>query len=638
MSIRAHQQFASAAFGLALLSAPPLARAADTDLAKNEALVAKAADVVVLPAPTIFAPGVISGQGGAATPAFAPDGRSVYFDASHGGQSTIFVSRLVHGHWSRPLVAAFSGQWQDNDAAMAPDGSFLVFVSNRPAIAGGQLVDGGNLWRVDRRGDGWGAPWRLPDGVNRDVQTFSPSVAQDGSVYFIQPADGAFHIFRSQFQGGGYLPPVRQVVGDPNAHQKDPAVSPDESFVIFDTKAPDSKGPDRLVIAFRQGDHWGAPADLGGSVNDNDNPWGPWGAHLGPDGRTLYFNSFRAGAAGGPPAAEPGKPVRNIWRVSLPPRLAGPSGGAKAADAVVLPEPTIFAPGVISGPGNDGTPTFSPDGGTLYFHRFGARWAVVLESHRTHAGWSKPVVASFSGPSSAVQPAFSPDGGTLVYAGPRWLPAGPDTPRQRVSHLWSVTRTGSGWSVPQPLPDTINISSNMHNPSIAANGDIYFTAPRAARPGEDQTWALYRAAYRNGRYDRALPLSFSEGDPADANEPYIAPDESYLIFGSRGLRGPLGPKHLYIALRSGSSWGPAVRIRYIDDDWTPDDQEAEPQVSPDGKTLYFNSSRSAPIPPNRTRAQVLVDAARLEAWDNGASNVWATPLRPLLEALRRGHS
>jgi Tol biopolymer transport system component len=76
----------------------------------------------------------------------------------------------------------------------------------------------------------------------------------------------------------------------------------------------------------------------------------------------------------------------------------------------------IFAPGIISGAGNDGTPTFSPDGRTLYFYRYGATAteAVILESHRTGARWSQPVVAPFSGPSPDRQPSLSPDGRTLV--------------------------------------------------------------------------------------------------------------------------------------------------------------------------------------------------------------------------------
>jgi Tol biopolymer transport system component len=318
------------------------------------------------------------------------------------------------------------------------------------------------------------------------------------------------------------------------------------------------------------------------------------------------------------------------------PRAAANAAGSGTSRAVVLPAPAIFAPGVISGPGNDGTPTFSPDGRTLYFHRYGARWGLILESRRSGAGWSKPIVAPFSGPSSDLQPSFSPDGRELVYVAPRRLPARAGAPRRSVSNLWRVVRTSLGWSAPELLPDAVNISKNMHNPSLAANGDLYFTAPAATRPGADQTWLLYRAAYRNGRYDRARQLSFSDGTPADANEPCIAPDQSYLIFGSRGLRAPLGDKHLYIAFRQGTSWGPATRIRYRGDDWPTGGDDAEPQVSPDGATLYFNSSRSLPIDPNRTRAQFLADAARLDAWDNGNSNVWTLPLRPLLDALR-GH-
>jgi Tol biopolymer transport system component len=305
---------------------------------------------------------------------------------------------------------------------------------------------------------------------------------------------------------------------------------------------------------------------------------------------------------------------------------------AHASDAFVLPAPAIFAPGVISGPGNDGTPTFSPDGRTLYFTHSGGTWAVILGSHRTGDEWSKPVVAPFSGPSSDVQPAFSPDGNMLVYASRRQLAVSAGL-RKYASHLWRVMRTPAGWSVPERLPDTVNISRNMHNPSIAANGDIYFTSPNPVT-GDDVTWGLYRSEYRNGRYEPALPLSFSEGIPADANEPCIAPDQSYLIFGSRGFRPPLGKKHLFIAFRNGTSWGPATRIRYEGDDWNSGDEEAEPQLSPDGTTLYFNSARTVPINPDRTRAQMLEDAARLDAWDNGNSNVWALPLQPLLDTLR----
>jgi Tol biopolymer transport system component len=309
-----------------------------------------------------------------------------------------------------------------------------------------------------------------------------------------------------------------------------------------------------------------------------------------------------------------------------------------AIENATLPAPAIFAPGVISSLGNDGTPTFSPDGQTLYFYRYGASpgSAVILESQRTGSGWSIPVAAPFSGPASDRQPAFSPDGRTLVYASRHLLPAGPGEAFRPMTHLWRVIRTASGWAAPERLPDTVNISERMHNPSLAANGDLYFTCP-TNQPGQELTWGLYRAAYRNGKYDPPQRLAFSGGDLLDADDPAIAPDQSYLIFGSHGLHAPLGREHLFISFRAGTLWGAPAKIHYEGDDW-PDlsgNGDGEPQISPDGKTLYFDSSRSVPIEPDRSRSQFLADVERLNTWDNGSSNVWYLPLKPLLDAAGR---
>jgi len=305
-----------------------------------------------------------------------------------------------------------------------------------------------------------------------------------------------------------------------------------------------------------------------------------------------------------------------------------------AIENLILPAPAIFAPDVISGPGNDGTPTFSPDGRTLYFYRYGAApdSAVILESHHTAAGWSKPVAAPFGGPASDRQPALSPDGRTLVYASRHLVPISPGKPLRPVTQLWRVIHTASGWSAPERLPDSVNISERMHNPSLAANGDLYFTCP-TNQPDQELAWGLYRAAYRNGQYERAQRLSFRGGDLLDADDPAIAADQSYLIFGNHGLRAPLGREHLFITFRSGTSWGAPMQIHYQGDDW-PDPNgngDGEPQISPDDRTLYFDSSRSVPIDPDRSRKQFLADVERLNTWDNGSSNVWSLPLKPLLD-------
>lgn len=299
--------------------------------------------------PDVFAPGVVSGPANEDSAAFTPDGDTVFFDRINWPNAAIMVSHRVKGIWSAPTVAPFSGQWLDHDPAMAPDGSFLIFSSNRPDQEGGKVLDavmangkvqqgsGGHLWRVDRKGHGWGQPVRLPDAVNSSTRTYAPAIAADGSVYFQRPGDDDdFRLFRSQYRDGTYQTPVQVALGDAAAHKLDPAVAPDESFIVFDANFAGKDDPDRLYIAFREGDGWGKPIDLGKDINVKS----PWGSHLGPDHRTLYFSSTRSMPVHYPRTqAQAEQDVArmqswdngsdNIWYVSLAPWLEGhgKSGG-----------------------------------------------------------------------------------------------------------------------------------------------------------------------------------------------------------------------------------------------------------------------------------------------------------------------
>jgi Tol biopolymer transport system component len=320
----------------------------------------------------------------------------------------------------------------------------------------------------------------------------------------------------------------------------------------------------------------------------------------------------------------------------IPTRLAGfvailvVCAPAVTAAGAQLPTPEIFSPGSISGPQNDGAPTFTPDARTLYFERSYGHRSIIFESRRVGAGWSKPRVADFSGPWSDQQPALSPDGHRLFFVSTRKVPSAdhPNEPPKALSGIWRVDRTTSGWSKPVHLPSTVNIFGLVFKPSVAANGDLYFMAA-AASDSNGPKWRLYRAAWIGGAYQPAQPLSFSDGKFIDV-DPYIAPDESYIIFSSSGRRLPDdGHEHLYIALRRGSDWGEVRALRYAGDEWGADDGEA--QASPDGKTLYFMSARSAPIDRTKSRQQMLADIAVSEIWDNGNNNAWALPLQALFE-------
>ena len=275
-------------------------------------------------APEIFAPGVVSGPSNDADASFTPDGRRVVF--SRDG-AILLASRTAAG-WATPRIAPFSGRWMDAQPTLAPDGASLVFVSNRPLAEGDATHPGGNLWRVERRGDGWGEPVHLPPVVNRGASIWGPSVAADGSLYFMDRVDGKgpFKLWRAQAQGGTWLAPVQQALGDPAMQQVDPTVAPDESFIVFSAKHPDSGEHERLYIAFRAGTGWGPAVDLGAPVNADGSDSNE--SRLAPDGRTLYFTSDRQGAVHYPRTAAQAEADlarigawddgnQNIWRVSL---------------------------------------------------------------------------------------------------------------------------------------------------------------------------------------------------------------------------------------------------------------------------------------------------------------------------------
>ena len=297
-----------------------------------------------------------------------------------------------------------------------------------------------------------------------------------------------------------------------------------------------------------------------------------------------------------------------------------PAEDGAAAPSFSGPTPQIFAPGIISGPGGDGSPTFSPDGKTLFFTRSTSHWTIILESHQVEGRWSAPSVAPFSGEWPESSPAMSPDGKYIVFQTSRRAEAG------SVSELWRVDKAGPGWGKPVRLPDAVNISSSVWKPSIAADGTLYFT-----NIGKDGSKQLFSSQYRNETYETAQPLSFSDGKHVDV-DPEIAPDGSFLVFCSSGRLDGDTKDHLFLVRRVGDAWGKVVQIRYAGDEQAPDgfSTDDEPHLGADHRTLYFSSDRVIPVHFPRTHEQAQKDFERMESWDNSNTNVWFIPLDSLL--------
>jgi hypothetical protein len=204
--------------------------------------------------PKLFGEGVISGPANELSPAFSPDGQTVYFARSNGSERAILVSHKVGITWADPEIAPFSGEWGDIEPAMSPDGSYLIFASNRPAAQTGKPLDGrwggkpmigrgGNLWRVNRVGKGWGRPFRLPNVINRSGSVFSPSITQDGVLYFMDVDENGehFQVFRSLYGNGEYQAATLAGLHAGTRGSYDPAVAPDESRNCSPGKPPKNK-------------------------------------------------------------------------------------------------------------------------------------------------------------------------------------------------------------------------------------------------------------------------------------------------------------------------------------------------------------------------------------------------------------
>ena len=249
--------------------------------------------------PEIFARSVISLPVSVAAPAFTPDGRTVYFHRKEGEQRTIYVSSKIGEIWSAPVVASFAEQWINIEPAIAPDGSYMIFASNRPVERNGKVLDGnwgnkaepgrgGNLWRMDRAGSGWSPPRRLPAEINQGSSVFAPAVSGDGTLLFMKPGvDGRFHLFEAYPRGSGYdVQPLPFSNDGDGISDYDPAIGKDGSYLLFCSTRDQAQGS-AIYIAFRKADGaWSTPQRLPEALNSASDVTE---LRLSPDETRIYF-------------------------------------------------------------------------------------------------------------------------------------------------------------------------------------------------------------------------------------------------------------------------------------------------------------------------------------------------------------
>ncbi|MBN1897312.1 MAG: PD40 domain-containing protein [Spirochaetes bacterium] len=202
--------------------------------------------------------------------------------------------------------------------SISPDGSFMVFSSDRP-----QGLGDNDLWISYFKDGQWSQPENLSV-LNSRFHDHEPFLTYDGNaILFSSDRDGGLGVgdlYISYRQGKYFSQPINL---GPSINTKDsekmPSVSMDNQELFFARIPVDyfsrmlEKNKIQIWVSQKKGNIWGAPELLQEPVNQLTYDFAP---RIMPDGHSLLFCSGREGGKGG----------LDIWRVRRKSRSFGWSG------------------------------------------------------------------------------------------------------------------------------------------------------------------------------------------------------------------------------------------------------------------------------------------------------------------------
>ncbi len=254
--------------------------------------------------------------------------------------------------------------------------------------------------------------------------------------------------------------------------------------------------------------------------------------------------------------------------------------------------PEIFSKGIISTDEDEFGSAFTPDGNTVFFAKkspstLRSAVVVICFSQFKNGKWQTPEMAPFSGYYKDFNPSVSPDGSTVFFISTR-----PVNGKNVGTDIWFVKKTATGWSEPQNLGIPVNSDSYELGCSESSDGTIYFSSSRDGKSVD-----IYRSKFINGKYQEPENLGDAINSANEETGPFIAPDQSYILFSSTGREdalvaseGGVYPRgDLYISFQKDGKWTPA---KNLGEPVNSTAEESNPFVSADGKTLYFTSERN----------------------------------------------
>lgn len=241
--------------------------------------------------------------------------------------------------------------------------------------------------------------------------------------------------------------------------------------------------------------------------------------------------------------------------------------------------PVIFAPGIISADSTveHGAPSFSPNGNEVFWqsnYRQSGRETQIqcMTMRRNNNKWTAPEITPYGH-----GPVFSHDGNKLYF-----------NSKENKGTISYIEKEGEEWSDPKNL-DLIARFPDLkfaYNLSFTKTGTLYFLG-YAEELETMNNYGIYRSELINGEYAKPelLPSNINTQGGILNWTPFIAPDESYLLFSSSRHTSETDYGDIYISFRDGEgNWADPVKFG---NGINSDKQERFPAISPDGKYLFF---------------------------------------------------
>ena len=244
----------------------------------------------------------------------------------------------------------------------------------------------------------------------------------------------------------------------------------------------------------------------------------------------------------------------------------------------------------------------------------------IAYSKKRKGQWTKPQLVSFTSNHRDIEPFLAHNDLRLYFASNR--PLQDSLSKSKDYDIWYVERKSvkESWSKPINLGFPINSTKDEFYPSVALNGNLYFTSENENSLGKDD---IFVCRYENNTYTQPENLGAAINSTGYEFNAFIAPDESFILFTAYKREEGSGSGDLYISYKDKQgNWQTATNLGTKINSSAMDYCAFYDTRS---STLYFTSKRS--LVTNKPFKSIDEFEQEINQYENGFSRIYKCNLK-----------